>query len=65
MFHSNHADIIQANTWNGYAFKKNIPLFVTEYHVIHDPLQDFLKKSWENVGRQFIDAYDLISKNDL
>ncbi|PWR72837.1 glycosyltransferase family 4 protein [Methanospirillum lacunae] len=31
-------DIIHANTWNGYGFKRSQPLVVTEYHVTHDPL---------------------------
>lgn len=31
-----HFDILHSNTWNGYAFKENYPLVVTEHHVIHD-----------------------------
>jgi len=32
------ADVIQSNTWNGYGFKNETPLVVTEHHVIQDPL---------------------------
>ncbi len=31
-------DIIHANSWNGYAFKKNLPLVITEHHLVHDPV---------------------------
>jgi glycosyltransferase involved in cell wall biosynthesis len=33
-------DIIQSNTWNGFAFKGEIPLVATEHHVVHDPSYD-------------------------
>lgn len=38
LFNSSEYDIIHANTWTGYGFKRNQPLVVTEYHVTHDPL---------------------------
>lgn len=28
--------LIQSNTWNGFAFKNDVPLVVTEHHVVHD-----------------------------
>jgi glycosyltransferase involved in cell wall biosynthesis len=31
-------DIIHANLWNGFAFRCDLPLVSTEYHVVHDPL---------------------------
>lgn len=31
-------DIIQSNTWNGFAFKSSFHLVVTEHHVVHDPI---------------------------
>lgn len=34
---SDYYDIIQSSTWNGFAFKTECPLVVTEHHVIHDP----------------------------
>ncbi len=34
------ADVIQSNTWNGYGFKNETPLVVTEHHVIQDPVFD-------------------------
>jgi glycosyltransferase involved in cell wall biosynthesis len=33
----NEADIIQGNSWNGFAFKGEAPLVVTEHHVVDDP----------------------------
>jgi glycosyltransferase involved in cell wall biosynthesis len=30
-------DIVQSNSWNGFAFKNEAPLVVTEHHVVHDP----------------------------
>ncbi len=32
------ADVIQSNTWNGFGFKNETPLVVTEHLVVHDPL---------------------------
>lgn len=37
------ADIIQSNTWNGYGFKNESPLVVTEHHVVHDPVFNLYK----------------------
>jgi glycosyltransferase involved in cell wall biosynthesis len=34
----NEADIIQSHTWNGFGFRNNTPLVVTEHGVLHDPL---------------------------
>ena len=34
---NNDVDIIHSNSWNGYAFKNELPLVITEHHVIHDP----------------------------
>ena len=31
------SDIIHSNSWNGFAFKNEQPLVITEHHVIHDP----------------------------
>jgi glycosyltransferase involved in cell wall biosynthesis len=31
------ADVIQSNTWNGFAFRGEAPLVITEHHVVHDP----------------------------
>jgi len=37
----NDADIIQSNTWNGFAFKdEGVPLVVAEHHIVHDPAYD-------------------------
>lgn len=33
-------DIVHGNSWNGFAFKKDCPLVVTEHHVVHDPAYD-------------------------
>ncbi len=30
-------DIIHSNTWNGYGYKNELPLVITEHHVVHDP----------------------------
>jgi glycosyltransferase involved in cell wall biosynthesis len=35
-----HTDIIHGNSWNAYAFKNEMPLVVTEHHVVHDPAYD-------------------------
>jgi len=32
------ADVIQSNTWNGFGFKNETPLVVTEHLVVHDPV---------------------------
>ena len=31
------SDIIQSNSWNAFAFREDVPLVVTEHHVVHDP----------------------------
>jgi glycosyltransferase involved in cell wall biosynthesis len=31
-------DILHGNSWNGFAFKKELPLVVTEHHLVHDPV---------------------------
>jgi glycosyltransferase involved in cell wall biosynthesis len=33
-------DIIHGSTWNGYAFRNDPPLVITEHHVINDPAYD-------------------------
>lgn len=38
LHHSSGYDIVHANMWNGFGFKNDIPLMVTEYHIVHDPL---------------------------
>jgi glycosyltransferase involved in cell wall biosynthesis len=35
---NDNVDVIQSNTWNGYGFKTETPLVVTEHHVVHDPV---------------------------
>jgi glycosyltransferase involved in cell wall biosynthesis len=37
---SKNYDIIHSSTWNGYAFKDDCPLVITEHHVINDPAFD-------------------------
>jgi len=34
------ADIVHSNSWNGYVFKGEQPLVITEHHVVHDPAYD-------------------------
>ncbi len=34
------SDIIHGNSWNAFAFKNDLPLVVTEHHVVHDPAYD-------------------------
>lgn len=51
-------DIIHTNTWNGYAFKNNLPLVTTEHHIVHDPL--YLRNSGP-IQRSY---YRLIYKNE-
>ena len=41
----NNADVIQSNTWNGYGFKTDTPLVVTEHLIVHDPLFNPYKTS--------------------
>lgn len=31
-------DIIHTNSWNGFGFKRDIPMVTTAYHVVHDPI---------------------------
>ena len=42
------ADIIHTNSWNGFAFKNNAPMVVTEHLVVHDaalePYKNFTQK---------------------
>ena len=33
-----NADVIESNTWNGFGFKNEKPLVVTEHLVVHDPM---------------------------
>lgn len=48
------SDIIQGNTWNGFAFKEDVPLVVTEHHVIFDPLFDPYKTLPQKIYHSWI-----------
>jgi len=49
-----HSDIIQSNSWNGYAFKEDCPLVVTEHHVVHDPAFTPYKTAGQKSFHQWI-----------
>lgn len=51
------ADIIHANTWNGFAFAGlNKPLVVTEHHSISDPLIDSVKSRTQRLYHSLLIA---------
>ncbi|PWR72909.1 glycosyltransferase family 4 protein [Methanospirillum stamsii] len=47
-------DLIHSNTWNGFAFKNNLPLVVTEYHLVNDPIFLPYKTSLQRLYHSYI-----------
>lgn len=47
-------NIIHSNTWNGYPFKNNLPLIVTEHHLVHDPIFQPYKTSLQRLYHSYI-----------
>lgn len=47
-------DIIHANTWNGFAYKNNLPLVVTEHHLVHDPIFQPYKTPLQRLYHSYI-----------
>ena len=54
----NDADIIQSHTWNGFAFRNEIPLAVTEHGVLHDPLLDPYKTLGQKLFHRYIFRFE-------
>jgi glycosyltransferase involved in cell wall biosynthesis len=56
-------DIIHANSWTGFIFKKHgIPLVITEHHCVLDPLNSSYKSLSQNMyHRFFIKRFELAS----
>lgn len=57
-------DIVHANTWNGFAFKKNNqPLVVTEHHLVHDSIFQPYKTSLQRLYHTYIFQFEKKSIN--
>jgi glycosyltransferase involved in cell wall biosynthesis len=48
------SDIIHGNSWNGFAFKEDRPLVVTEHLVVHDPSFDPYKSLLQKIYHRWI-----------
>jgi glycosyltransferase involved in cell wall biosynthesis len=47
-------DLIQGNTWNGFAFKGDVPLVVTEHLLVHDSILDPYKSVGQRLYHRWI-----------
>jgi glycosyltransferase involved in cell wall biosynthesis len=54
----NDTDIIQSNTWNGFGFRNNVPLVVTEHGVFHDPLLNPYKTLGQKLYHRYIFRFE-------
>jgi len=53
-----HADITHCNTWNGFAFKGDESLVLTEHHVVHDPIFEPFKSLGQRVFHKLVYRYE-------
>ncbi|UUX91809.1 glycosyltransferase family 4 protein [Methanoplanus endosymbiosus] len=58
-----YGTIIHGNTWNGFAFKGENPLVLTEHHVVHDPSFEPMKTARQKRFHKLIYKYEKISLN--
>ncbi len=54
-------DITHCNTWNGFAFKDDNPLVLTEHHVIHDSILEPFKSVGQKAFHKLIYRYEVRS----
>lgn len=48
-------DVVLANSWNGYAFKRaGLPLIVTVHHAIFEPELDSYKSFWQKLYHRYV-----------
>lgn len=52
------ADIVHSNSWNGFAFKQNCPLVVTEHLLVHDPAFNPYKSETQKLYYRWIHRYE-------
>ncbi len=52
------ADIIHTNAWNGFAFKTDKPLVITEHHVVHDPILSQYRSRPQKIYHSLIFQYE-------
>ena len=52
------ADIIHANSWNGFVFKENIPLVVTAHHLVHEQALNKYKSLPQKVFHKLIYRFE-------
>ncbi len=57
----NPADVVHCNTWNGFAFKGNVPLVLTEHHVIHDQVLEPFKSIGQKAFHRLVYRYEVRS----
>ena len=50
----NSCNIVHANSWNGFLFKQDLPLIVTEHTAIHDPAIYPYKSNGQNIFHRFV-----------
>ena len=55
------ADVTHCNTWNGFAFKDNDPLVLTEHHVVHDPVLEPFKSIGQKAFHKLVYRYEVRS----
>lgn len=48
------ADIVHSNSWNGFAFKQDCPLVVTEHLLVHDPAFNPYKSETQKLYHRWI-----------
>lgn len=51
---SGHANLIHSNSWNGFAFKQDCPLVVTEHLMVHDPAFNPYKSETQKLYHRWI-----------
>ena len=52
------ADVIQSNTWNGFAFRGEAPLVITEHHVVHDPAYNPYRTLPQKIYHRWVYRYE-------
>lgn len=54
-------DVTHCNTWNGFAFKGDNPLVLTEHHVIHDSILEPFKSVGQKAFHKLVYRYEIRS----
>ena len=55
------AEVTHCNTWNGFAFKGEGPLVLTEHHVVHDPVLEPFKSLGQKAFHKLVYQYEVRS----